>query len=518
MSGDKKKSMKEPPGSWGLPLLGSTSRVWSDFVGYVLETMSLPSNRHPTPKEFSHPCPVFKSAILGCSVAVVTTAKGRQEAFSDERSSAFTHHGGYHSLLSGALGISTVTMDEPDYVNLVREVFAPLFSEEMIEKYIPTMMRVAQHHVKDWLRKDNIAGTGEGVKAYQVLKGLFSDMVYEVFFGKIPKLDKKKIMEDCGLVFTGATAFPVSGGSIFSSSYDKGKESGSRLKKVVKDTLLRLIAENSSRDEKTFKVEERCIIESVGARICEILKKSAKNDDPCVHIQGSPQKTLTDLCASHLVLFTTGLTTKLLASLSLSFLRVLHNPRNMAWLDAVRKEASRLGRSHQLSPSAKASERYPKYVDLMQMKALEQICLEIERVFTPLAGLSRGTQDKDASLCGYKIPKNWLVWSCNFTCNRDRTVFPIHPNKFMPERWRSKKKEDTKKSPESQDEKRTQVEFCRENVSKGRHLAFGMGRRKCFGTHLALGMWKSFCYIVTVQTHWYSHFDFIPNPIFTIWL
>jgi len=63
----------EPPGSWGLPLIGATNKVWTDFVGFVREAMGAEENAHPRGKDYGFRCPVFKTAVLGNSVAVVTT-------------------------------------------------------------------------------------------------------------------------------------------------------------------------------------------------------------------------------------------------------------------------------------------------------------------------------------------------------------------------------------------------------------------------------------------------------------
>ena len=68
------------------------------------------------------------------------------------------------------------------------------------------------------------------------------------------------------------------------------------------------------------------------------------------------------------------------------------------------------------------------------MHELDKLCQEIQRLYPPVAGQSRGTSKGKAYIAEYKIPKDWMVWTCNYTANRDPSAFD-KPETFDPDRW-----------------------------------------------------------------------------------
>jgi len=317
-------SLPEPPGSYGIPLIGATSKVWGDFVGFVKDAMNQTSNHHEEKAEYAHPCPLFKTAVLGYSVAVVTTDKLRHEVFG-ERSGDFTHKGGYHGLLSGSLGESVVTADDEGYRKVVAELFAPIYAESTAGSVMGRVYAVVHRHMKLWGR---IKG---GVEGYSALKQMYAVMLMEIFLGHQAKsVDLTKVIKDSNMVFTGATSFPVSGAGIFTSTYEKGKKSGKRMRALFRNLLLKQMAQLKEGGEKK---EGSGLLRMVAMKLAEMTRVS----DPLANSKG-PHRNLLDAAAAHLTLFTTGLTSKLLASLSVSFLRVMSNPRHKDLAKQLRSE------------------------------------------------------------------------------------------------------------------------------------------------------------------------------------
>jgi len=437
-------------------------------VGMVSEGMRLPANKHPDPSKFGRECPVFKASVLGKGVAILTTDRERKEVFSGSREKEFTKRGGYNEFLSRSFGQSSLTVDNAQYIKLVWDIFEPILSSGGVESHFSTMVRVVERNMSKWECENG------GVLVYEKLKHLYSEMVSEVFLGKKPKgVDEKQFMKDCVSVFTGATSLPVSGGGFFSSSFDKGKEAGTRLIKVYKTQLLSHMAEIKRDSSTSSTSREKPLVWYVAQRVLEV----TKNKDPMPDTKG-PHKSTLDAAASHLMLFSTGLTTKLLASLSISFLRVLRFSRHMSWLNMIREEFATVEKDFKEG-------EIPSYSQVKQLDVLERLCLEIQRVFPPVAGQSRGTEHKKSHIAGYKIPKGWMIWSCSYYTNRDKSVFK-KPEKFDPDRWaktiEGEKKSGTKLPPQ--------------------HLAFGFGKNKCPGMELALAMWKSFCYVAGRKYTW----------------
>jgi len=409
----------------------------------------------------------------------------RKEAFGDHQSETLTHRGGYHALLSGALGESLVTDDDAKYVSTVRGLFGPLLNKRAVEKYMGTIYTVIQRHMDDWetkSKKDETDSRTGGVEIYTSLKAMYADVLFEVFIGANAKgVDRKQVLKDCARVFTGATSFPVSGGSFFSSKYDKGLKSGKRLRKIYREQLLLHMADirESGEIRSSSKHDKPVLLREAAKEVLRIAGNSNK-PDPCSTSRG-PHKSLLDAAADHLALFSTGLTSKLLASLSVSFLRILNNPRQQSLLQLIRKEVK--------SEESGAI----SYLKLSRLRELEKVCLEIQRVYPPLAGLARGAEKADVRLAGYKIPKGWMIWSCNYTANRDPSVF-VDASKFDTKRW--DKHIEAANSTSDKDEKDTTKD------TQHLHLAFGFGKRSCLGFHFSMCLWKVFCFTASTRYSW----------------
>eukprot|EP00466_Bigelowiella_natans_P005386 jgi/Bigna1/136907/aug1.36_g11615 len=547
----EKRLTSEPPGSFGLPLVGMTSKVWSDFVGFVRNAMSQPANRHPEAEKYAHPCPVFKTAVLGCSVAIVTSDRERKEVFA-ERSGDFTHRGGYHTLLSGSMGESILTDDNPLYVHSVRELFRKALDEKTVECYMPAINAVIDRHINSWNEK--CASHSPSVPVYTALKKMYAELIVEVFFGPRPQgIDVKTVIKDCNAIFTGATSFPVSGVGLFSTAYEKGKAASKRLCALFKTHLLNRMASSriqgaadrakdgcgkskipssfsssssspasssSSSNPTSSSRSFRPLLDIVAHQITVFTQRH--KEDPCKSAKG-PHRNLLDAAAMHLTLFVTGLTSKLLASLSTSFLRILSHKKHGDLLKSVRKEATIAKRitveydkggdvDTEEGEEDKRSKKQSSgkvnivpYSVLQQLPLLETVCLEIERVFPPVAGASRGTEKADISLCGYKIPKGW---SCNHVANRDPSVYN-NPNKFAPDRWNKivykgegTEMKDREAGQTASSEKKASTSPSTHSQATDAHVAFGQGKRKCIGTHLALAILKAFFVKISTGSRW----------------
>lgn len=491
---------REPPGSWGYPIIGSTRAVWNDFVGFVRSAMGNEANAHPSPGRFARACPVFKASVMREAVAFTTTHATRAEICSAARAGDFGHHGGYYKLLHDTMGSSIVTSDNSRYIHIVRSLFEPVFGEAAVRTCTPLARRIAREHMATWSDKSTCA---TGVPLYASMKKMYAEMILRTFVGddeiKSGAADTSlpALVKDTGLIFTGATSLPVSSTPLFTTSYSKGKAASVRVNAMYQRLLLRHMAELRAAKAKPGQTcqKSECLVRLVAQRMLQMTEKHG--GDPAKGA-GGPHRTLLSLAAAHLTLFTTGLTYKLLASLTVSFARVMASQRHQDTRRRINAEVRSLVET--LKPTRGRLRPPPFHLAVSRLACLESVCLEIERLFPPLAGLSRGATS-DTGLAGYKIKKDWMVWACHELANTDPSVF-TKPHQFDPSRWARGEGTAAKETgDDAKSRKDSKTETCGP-VGAEKHLAFGFGPRACLGARFSIALWKTVCVELTAGYRW----------------
>jgi len=115
---------------------------------------------------------------------------------------------------------------------------------------------------------------------------------------------------------------------------------------------------------------------------------------------------------NHMLMFTSSMVVKSVASIVTSFVMLLSAPEN------------------QLIRSRLVSELHS---DAPETKYLEKVIFEVERLIPPVIGNCRATK-RPVVVRGHEIPKNTRLWCSILTANRDPAVFK-EPQKFDPSRW-----------------------------------------------------------------------------------
>ncbi|XP_022091800.1 uncharacterized protein LOC110979924 isoform X2 [Acanthaster planci] len=150
----------------------------------------------------------------------------------------------------------------------------------------------------------------------------------------------------------------------------------------------------------------------------------------------------------HMLLFTSALVPKALASMMTSFLLAIAGPD---------KKSSR--------ERASGDNEY-----------LQHILLEVERLWPPLLG-GRRLAIKDCVIDGYKVPKGHAVVYITHAAHRDPTVFS-HPEMFRPERWAER------------------------GLDKSVLFTYGGGARSCVGTALMKTSIETVCKYLVDHYDW----------------
>lgn len=181
------------------------------------------------------------------------------------------------------------------------------------------------------------------------------------------------------------------------------------------------------------------------------VKNGAKR---CPFATNTPQEQ--DDVASHLLLFTSSLAVKALASLLTAVMLNLYVFREGGESQENSSLASRITTIHHEEES-----------DLM----LKSILLETERLSPPVVGIMRrATQDiilessADAASPATLVPQNWDLWLYFVGAARDPLVFGETAESFSPNRYC--------------------VQYRAEEEEEEEGLAFGIGNKSCLGRDL----------------------------------
>ena len=310
--------------------------------------------------------------------------------------------------------------------------------ESSINDYLRSSLTIARHHFEEWAQSQH------PIDLYSSLKHLFNEILIRQFFG-IAEDDlgsKQRISALIQTHFRGANAVPVKVNVLgINNTYTRSQNAFEELCQTAAAFLLEMMqcpTPTDCTDPKTF-------IERVGDKLVSIHASSA----------------LVDEAARHLVLFSSSIVNKCLASLSTSLLCAWFSNKDI--YEGVAAEVFAALRDD--------ADLFTSATHLSQLRILRQSLLEVQRLHPPLIGVCRGIVNvtdnaKPVMIGEHRIDPKYKLWMCMALANRDKDVFGDDAEQMRCSRW--------DEVPE-------------------RNLAFGHGPRHCVGHVLVLPLVSSIC-------------------------
>ncbi|CAH1782973.1 unnamed protein product [Owenia fusiformis] len=363
--------MTTPPGSAGLPIVGDKSlEFYKDAIGFVDRNIAHNKSR------------IFLSRLLSKPTVFVSSNKGVKELLEDK---AMNCDLGYKAFMYEIYGDNILFTDGINSV-VLREILHNLFSAESVASYQESIQRLTSRALEDLHSRSP-------VNVYKFFKRLTTEICLSVFLDIDFQTAQELSSQICELTTThwhGIISVPVSIKMPMMSSFTYGKalEAKAQLLKIIQDKL---------KDTTT---------------------------------SGFPQKIQNarfphaNLAHNHLLLFTSALVPKALASLLTSF------------VIAVKKDDF---------DKANCGSTF-----------LDCLLLEVQRLYPPFVA-GRRLVRKDCVVDGYKLHKGQAAMYMTRQAQRDPQAF-TKPEEFLPQRWINAEKDERKKL------------FC-----------FGAGPRCCIG-------------------------------------
>ncbi|CAM9798831.1 unnamed protein product [Chrysoparadoxa australica] len=385
----------------------------------------------------------FKMNFLQKTTVVVTRYKDVLEVLSNDQGSQLSAAKGYAEFMETLYGEDNIlVMEGKEWKRLrtdIKDAFTPQKIAECFTSINEMVISSLQHHLGPYTKED----VGAGIGPYELLKGFSSDvLMQQLLHHSTRHKDSSHSNEACLLEeassdhYQALTSIPVdlSIPLLGTTAHRKGL--------LAKETLLakfRTLPSSFSFDHD----EDDCMeVSDSGNKHITLLK--------CLRSQCS---NLTDQELSSFLLLTSGrISSKCLASLLGSFVRVLADPQHKEVLEkciaeqrvAVSKQESELQDQDQDQDQDELTVEH-----LKDMPYLRNVLLEIERLFPPLLGVARmvtadkmtvgGLRVKDQLQQRFEVESGWRVWACLGTANRDPDVY-MEPDLFRPSRWEANPK------------------------------------------------------------------------------
>ncbi|XP_013417442.1 uncharacterized protein LOC106178695 [Lingula anatina] len=385
------------PGSAGLPVVGDKSyEYYKDAVQFVLKRID------------QHHSRIFISRLLNTPTVFVADHSMVNELLKD--------HGehlefGYKVFMHNVLGDNILFANGEEADN-IRKIFHRLLDETTVGHFQDIVERLVEKHLQG-------VETRETICAYTMVKKLATEICLTLFLGVDFEESKELASRICELTTThwhGIISVPVNFRVPFgtSSTYSKALEAKKLLLEIIQTKL------HAEDTDATFPLQVR----------------EAGFKTPI-------------LAANHLLLLTSALVPKALASLVTSFVLVTSQ-----WMSKYEIEDM-----------------------LDNQKHFDAVLLEVQRLWPPFAG-GRRVVKKDLVLsAGYRIPHGHAVLYCTHASHRDPKVFP-DPDNFRPDRWSNS------------------------SLSKDSLFCFGGGARDCVGQHIMWNMLRTICTSLISQFTW----------------
>ncbi|CAL1542864.1 unnamed protein product [Lymnaea stagnalis] len=371
------------PGHVGWPIIGDKSlKFYRDPHRFLDENIN---------QERS---PLFAIRFLNRPTIFVCSNKGVQDVLNDEDNSFDL---GYESFI-GPMFDNNILSASNEEAKSSREILSALLMGNCMSTFEISLNRILENKISRVL-------VGKPSCIYKFFKELFSEVCLTLFLG-IDFMESPELAEKITTLtkehWRGITAVPLNLQLSWTgtSTYSKAHQAKSKLLEVIKSQI-----------EKAKDCFPGKLRDTPG------LTGAEKNH--------------------HLLLFTTALIPKVLASICTSlFLEI--------------------GKSEKTHLQAQANE---------DLEFIEYLVLETKRLHPPLLGGRRIAQ-KSCLVAGYKIPENYAVVFMYPSAHRDESVFE-NPHEFLPNRWSA--------NPEL----------------KSKLFTYGLGPRACIGERISWTILKN---------------------------
>lgn len=386
------------PGYVGWPLVGDKSiEFYRDPIKFYHKYAELYKSR------------IFVSRILNKPTVFIGTHQGVRQVLID---CADNMNMGYKFFMGDIYGDNILFANGEEAAGL-REALSYLFTAEGLHSYQHVIDRIINNEFKQLDENDP-------VDVYSFFKDIATQICLSLFLGLDTNQSKDLTQQITDLTtaqWHGILSVPlnVHVTKYSSTSYSKALD--------AKVKLINIIKEQRSQAEIGFPV-----------RLKEV---PSLNNDVFIN--------------NHLLLFSSALIPKAIASLLMSFFVVTGQPNNF---------------------DLQAGMFFDKNIE-------DRVLMEVQRLYPPFMG-GRRLVRKECVIDGYTIPEGYSIVFLTFAAHRDSGVYE-EPNTFKPERWLD-------------NEVRTQNKL----------FTFGAGPRSCIGYHLVMNIIKTIIQRLMTQYTWKS--------------
>ncbi|RUS81613.1 hypothetical protein EGW08_010626 [Elysia chlorotica] len=306
--------------------------------------------------------PIFKTRFLNKPTVFVCSNQGVQDVL---KSTGESLDFGYEAFMKGMFG-HNILFSKNGEADLFRQFLGKLFTTHCLEEYETVIKCIIAKHV------DSLESTRDSFCLYKFFKVLFTDVCLTLFLG----LDSTENSEQATSVMSlttdhwrGIVAVPLDLRLVHpSSTYSKALQ--------AKSNLLEMINTHKKRAKSGFplKMKETCTVDG-------------------------------SIVNNHLLLFTSALLPKVLASICTSFCAEVGKAETSHYQERARCEDT----------------------------WLDYLLKETMRLSPPLLG-GRRLATKSCVIAGYTIPQDYTLVYMTHPAQRDSSVFE-DPHLFKPERW-----------------------------------------------------------------------------------
>ncbi|MFN6526383.1 cytochrome P450 [Nostoc sp. ChiSLP03a] len=377
------KPAQEMPGSFGLPILGETLRLFAT-QGWGLA------------KNYERYGPVFKTSILGKKYAVLVGVEANRLIL-QEKADYVSSYLGWKVAMEHIFGRPMMLQDGEEH-RRTRRLMAPAFHSKAIANYFDIMQTEVNKCLENWVQNSPIS-----------IKNEFNQLALRIGIRLLLGVRLQSEVEQVEQLYNTLTqgALALLRLDIPFTKYGRSQNARRQLKAFLE----KIISERKLQGN----LEESCdVLGLFLAALDEDGNALAQSQivDELIHL----------LNAAH---FTTA------TSLTWAMVELAARPQ---WRDRLRQELREVVKDEPLNLG-----------HLKQLNQMTYFFKEIERLYNP-AGvvLFRGVV-KEIEYAGYRIPPGWVVIVAQGLTHRMSEIY-TNPESFDPERFAPPREEDKKDS------------------------------------------------------------------------